>query len=262
VPDDERLAAILDAAYACFTRHGVRRTTMDDIAREAGISRAAVYLHVRNKEDAFRRLASRLLDGAVDRARAAAAAEGSLVERLTAALSTKLNLTLALWRDSPAHAAELLGDNARLSADLLSAYDTAMRDLLAKTVGAARHDVDAREFAELLFAFTPRSRSRPVRPRSTGPAAAPRCSAPGRGPQRSHNDQPSRNDQLGGSDQPSLNDHRGVIVTVAVLITGTSSGIGPAGGYYHATKYAVEALTDATPTARHCCPPRRTRWPR
>ena len=32
--DEERVGAILDAAYVCFTRHGVRRTTMDDIARE------------------------------------------------------------------------------------------------------------------------------------------------------------------------------------------------------------------------------------
>jgi AcrR family transcriptional regulator len=151
---DERIAAILDAAYACFTRHGVRRTTMDDIAREAGISRAAVYQHVRNKEDAFRRLVARLLDGALDRARAAAAAQQSLVNRLTGVLTTKLDLTLMVWRDSPAHAAELLGDNARLSADLLDAYDTGMRNVLTDTVSTSRPDVDAREFAELLLAFT------------------------------------------------------------------------------------------------------------
>ena len=40
-PDlDER---IVDAALACFSRWGVAKTTLDDIAREAGCSRASVY---------------------------------------------------------------------------------------------------------------------------------------------------------------------------------------------------------------------------
>jgi TetR/AcrR family transcriptional regulator len=48
---------ILDAAYECLNRHGVLKTTMDDIAKAAGMSRPAVYQYVRNKEDVFRRLA-------------------------------------------------------------------------------------------------------------------------------------------------------------------------------------------------------------
>ncbi len=54
----ERVERILDAAYVCFTRHGVRRTTIDDIARQSGMSRGAVYQCVRNKQEAFRLLAS------------------------------------------------------------------------------------------------------------------------------------------------------------------------------------------------------------
>lgn len=152
--EDERVGLILGAAYACFTRHGVRRTTMDDIAREAGMSRAAVYQYVRNKEDAFRRLAGRLLDEALADARVAVESGGALADRLMAVLETKLGLTVRLWRDSPAHAAELLGDNARLSAELIDAYNDAMRDLLADTVSAAIPGSDAVEFAELLLAFT------------------------------------------------------------------------------------------------------------
>jgi TetR/AcrR family transcriptional regulator len=49
----DRMRAILDAAYRCFARHGARRTTMDDIAAEAGLSRPAVYQYVRNKDDVF-----------------------------------------------------------------------------------------------------------------------------------------------------------------------------------------------------------------
>ncbi|WP_435865480.1 helix-turn-helix domain-containing protein [Streptomyces spectabilis] len=52
----DRLPEVLDATYACLSRYGVRRTTMDDIAREMGVSRSAVYQYVRGKEDAVRRL--------------------------------------------------------------------------------------------------------------------------------------------------------------------------------------------------------------
>ena len=34
---------LLDAAYACVARYGIGKTTMEDVAREAGVSRATVY---------------------------------------------------------------------------------------------------------------------------------------------------------------------------------------------------------------------------
>ncbi|MDN5860579.1 MAG: TetR/AcrR family transcriptional regulator [Pseudonocardia sp.] len=150
----DRIGPILDAAYVCFTRHGVRRTTMDDIARQAGMSRPAVYQHVRNKEDAFHRLAGRLLDRSLADARTAAQASGGVADRLAAVLEAKLGLVQSLWRDSPAHAGELLGSDARLSADLIATYNAALRDLLADTLGTAVPAPDRVEFAELLLAFT------------------------------------------------------------------------------------------------------------
>jgi AcrR family transcriptional regulator len=40
VPSRERL---YEAAYACVARYGLAKTTMDDVAREAGVSRATLY---------------------------------------------------------------------------------------------------------------------------------------------------------------------------------------------------------------------------
>ena len=34
---------ILEAAYACIARYGLAKTTVEDVAREAGLSRASVY---------------------------------------------------------------------------------------------------------------------------------------------------------------------------------------------------------------------------
>jgi len=41
VPDPER--RLLDAAARCIARWGIRKTTLDDVAREAGVSRATAY---------------------------------------------------------------------------------------------------------------------------------------------------------------------------------------------------------------------------
>ena len=49
-PSDPLRARILDAACAQFTRFGLRRSTIDDVARRAGVSRVTVYRRVGTKE--------------------------------------------------------------------------------------------------------------------------------------------------------------------------------------------------------------------
>ena len=41
---------VLDAAYELFCRQGIQRTTMDDVARRAGLSRITVYRRVDSKD--------------------------------------------------------------------------------------------------------------------------------------------------------------------------------------------------------------------
>ncbi|MFC7545731.1 TetR/AcrR family transcriptional regulator [Plantactinospora sp. GCM10030261] len=150
---DERLDRILAAAYTCFTRHGVRRTTMDDIATEAGMSRPAVYQYVRNKDDAYRRLAESLFDRALADAREAARrTDAPLAQRLHAVLATKLELTLRLYRDSP-HAPELLDASTRLTGDLVEAYTASVVDVVTEVLAADAGE-RARSVAELSVALT------------------------------------------------------------------------------------------------------------
>lgn len=61
-----RQDAILDAALKAFATYGYRRTTMDDIAKGVGISRSALYMHYRSKEDILRSLAARYFEEAVE----------------------------------------------------------------------------------------------------------------------------------------------------------------------------------------------------
>lgn len=159
----DRTVEVLDAAYACFSRYGVRRTTMEDIGREAGMSRAAVYQYVRNKEDALRQLVARLFGDALAEARRAAVGPGDLGQRLEAVLATKLELTLRVWRDSP-HAAELLDSGTRASAALMADYTAEMRALLADTVRAELPHLDTGELADVLLALARGLEADPVSP--------------------------------------------------------------------------------------------------
>ncbi|MGW6056319.1 TetR/AcrR family transcriptional regulator [Streptomyces sp. NPDC055189] len=125
----DRLDEVLDATYDSLTRYGVRRTTMDDIASTMGVSRSAVYQYVRNKDDAFRKLAERLHAEALARARQAAAGDAPSAERIRGVLDAKLDLVLRLAGDSP-HSAELLDDKARLFGDICHGFTGSLRRIL------------------------------------------------------------------------------------------------------------------------------------
>ena len=49
----QRVERILDAATDLFAHYGFDKTTMDDIARAASVSKGALYLHFRGKDDLF-----------------------------------------------------------------------------------------------------------------------------------------------------------------------------------------------------------------
>lgn len=51
--DAERRRAILDAALACFVQFGYAKTSLDDIAKRANLSRPLLYRKYKNKEDIF-----------------------------------------------------------------------------------------------------------------------------------------------------------------------------------------------------------------
>lgn len=53
---DERWEQILGAARQCFLQKGYFATKMDDIAREAGLSKGGVYFHFASKQEVFRAL--------------------------------------------------------------------------------------------------------------------------------------------------------------------------------------------------------------
>src|SRR5882757_3429256 len=56
--EEDARRRLVEAAERCVSRHGIEKTTMEDIAREAGISRPSVYRYFSDREDLLLRVTS------------------------------------------------------------------------------------------------------------------------------------------------------------------------------------------------------------
>ena len=148
---------ILDAAYTLFARYGFKRTSMEDIAAEAGLSRAALYLQFHNKEDIFRDLAIGLHEECLGKAEATLMENGTLGERLRLAVEAKTLPLIEITNSSP-HGSELMDETNRLCGDVAAESARRFQKMLALAFEGAASDgeidlavagVTAQEAAEL-----------------------------------------------------------------------------------------------------------------
>jgi AcrR family transcriptional regulator len=114
-----------------FLAYGFSRTTMDDIARAADMSRPALYLLFKNKTDIFRAIAMMILSRSVEAAKVALAGDRAFAERMTQAIDEALISMMRTVIASP-HGAELLDMKSSL-ADLVGCW----RDGLGAHIGTA-----------------------------------------------------------------------------------------------------------------------------
>src|SRR5258706_6770834 len=71
-PSSPQREAILMAAAPIFLRYGFKKTSMDDVARAAGVSRQGLYLYFDTKDLLFRDALQHLMSHLISAARAAA----------------------------------------------------------------------------------------------------------------------------------------------------------------------------------------------
>jgi len=132
---------ILSASFKLFGRYGFKRTSMEDIASEAGLSRAALYLQFRNKEDIFRELASDLHEESLSQAEAALGTDGPLSDRLRAAVEAKTLRMIEIGHHSP-HGSELTDEKNRLCGDLALDSERRFQRMLTRTLKRAEEAAD------------------------------------------------------------------------------------------------------------------------
>ena len=127
---DPRQQAILESAWKAFSAYGFRKTSMDDIARGAGISRPALYLHYRNKEDICRTLAQYLYEASEQAVRDVLARGGEVPEVLAAAFDAQAGEFAEVFLNSP-HGMELMDAGFATSLDIVNAGEARLTEIYA-----------------------------------------------------------------------------------------------------------------------------------
>ncbi|WP_209832559.1 TetR/AcrR family transcriptional regulator [Ruegeria sp. HKCCE3926] len=127
--DGSRQQAILNSAFQAFSTYGYRKTSMDDIARGAGMSRPAVYLHYKNKEAIVSKLTELYYAEKSVAVAEALATQGSVPEVLTRAIQAQTE-GMAKILASP-HGLEILDNTKSLSGEIIAAGEARLAALYA-----------------------------------------------------------------------------------------------------------------------------------
>jgi AcrR family transcriptional regulator len=79
---DDARERIVAAAERCIDRHGIRKTTMDDVACEVGLSRPSVYRYFADRDDLLIELITRHARALLVRARKSVSRQSSLPDQI------------------------------------------------------------------------------------------------------------------------------------------------------------------------------------
>lgn len=154
--------SLLKAALVVFSRQGYSATTLADVAKEAGVTRGAIYWHFGSKADLYSALLAQYAAVSSQVVQAAAAEGGELpvvlqrvFTRLLQAVATNpelravMEISLFKTERSPELAAIQAQQRSNAGA-LLESITEVMRQGMAR--GALRGDVDPAELARAFLA--------------------------------------------------------------------------------------------------------------
>lgn len=156
-----RRAAILESATTVFLRYGFKKTSMDDLARAAGLSRQGLYLHYPTKEALFKAAVGHLIEASRLAARTALAGnehdeEDALEDRLLAAFIAIHGH--AIGQPGAEHMPELLATTLQILGPVFTDMETGFVADLARTLRSAGiaaawkpAGVSAKDLAEHLY---------------------------------------------------------------------------------------------------------------
>jgi len=143
-----------------FRRQGFRRSSIEQAAEAAGLTRQALYHHFKSREALFRAVIERLHENAlaaeIATADASEKAGGTLAEILTAEITARIRELIAPLEGSP-HIEELFSEHLLQARDLYQKYATHYADQLTATIERAcrkqhlvLNDMSARDFARCI----------------------------------------------------------------------------------------------------------------
>ena len=133
---DSRRRALLDAALAVFSRYGYQKTSMDEVARSAQLSRQGLYLHFATKEELFQAAVRNALEHSSGAAVAALTSVSlPLDQRLVRAFDEWLGRYIGIMGGD---ASDLIEATSRLSGTMLTQYEEMFSDAVTKAIRCSR----------------------------------------------------------------------------------------------------------------------------
>jgi AcrR family transcriptional regulator len=128
---------ILDATMLVFRRHGFRRSSIEQVAEAAGLTRQALYHHFASKEALFRAVIERVHEIAIAAEEAAIheaeTASRGFADVLVAGMTARLQAMIASFDGSP-HIEELYSEHLVHGRDLYQKYSALYAERLVSTV--------------------------------------------------------------------------------------------------------------------------------
>ncbi|HWJ36897.1 MAG TPA: helix-turn-helix domain-containing protein [Steroidobacteraceae bacterium] len=133
--EQPRHEALLEAAVGVFARYGFRKTSMDEVARAAGVSRQGLYLLFADKEELFRRAVVYKLTRQLSAAVAELSNErNSLEQRLMGACDEWAGRYVGMFGGDTA---DLMCASTSLAGGTLTHYEAQFEKALADAIGGS-----------------------------------------------------------------------------------------------------------------------------
>lgn len=167
-PNEGKREVILKAGAELFLKHGLRGTSMEAIARTAGIAKPTLYAYFPDKGAVFNAVIGELIANWREDFLTTLRGEGDVITRVGAALVAKHKSVMRVLSGSP-HAAELYGEHKGLAGAQFRSLDAELAGALETelaAVGLAR----ARLVTQLLLAASLGIGQKAQSPAELGPA--------------------------------------------------------------------------------------------
>jgi AcrR family transcriptional regulator len=141
---------MLEAARYLILRQGLRATTMEAVAREAGVAKPTLYAYFPDKDAVFAGIVDDLIAEVGRGFDTALGGEGDVVVRIGNAIAAKYKTVARVLEGSP-HGDELYGEHERSAAPQFRAIERKVETDITEALRAAGVE-RARPLAQLLLA--------------------------------------------------------------------------------------------------------------
>ncbi len=150
---DPKRDMILDAVLPVFGRFGFRKTTMEDLAEVAKLSKQGLYLHFSGKEEIFAAAIEKYLNDGLVAVDAALARPAPLYERLAEAMDVWFGRHLETFHPQ---AFDVIETGTLMAPERIQYWKNSFRQRLARAITAAPEvkpspACSSKDIAEVLF---------------------------------------------------------------------------------------------------------------